>query len=117
MLFALGQTVATPGALELMARCEVEPQALLHRHSTGDFGTAGHYNDILPDLTPEELTHGVLATSDDGKLNALAIKFGEGRVCSYYPIQDNSRKQVWKVWVITYLGEGGYTTLLLPEEY
>lgn len=114
MLFDLGQTVATPGALELMARFQVEPQALLHRHSNGDFGSAGHYNEILPNLTPEELAHGVLATSDDGKINALAIKSGEGRVNSYYPIPDNSREQVW---IITYLGEGGYTTMLLPEDY
>jgi hypothetical protein len=52
-----------------------------------------------------------VATGDDGKLNAIAVKTGEGRIMSYYEIAGE------KVWVSTYLGDGGYTTILLPEEY
>lgn len=111
MLFDLQDTVATPGALAILKQAGVSPQELLNRHVTGDFGTAGHYNDILPSLTDAEIQMGACATGDDGKLNAIAVKTGEGRIMSYYLIAGE------KVWVSTYLGEGGYTTILLPEDY
>jgi hypothetical protein len=37
-LFPLGQTVATPAALRLLAWFEVTPAQLLDRHITGDWG-------------------------------------------------------------------------------
>ena len=37
-LFPLGQTVATPGALEVMARLGINPADLIARHVTGDWG-------------------------------------------------------------------------------
>src|SRR4051812_12900599 len=38
VLFALGQTVATPGAMELMRRSNVDGLELLQRHVIGDWG-------------------------------------------------------------------------------
>ena len=111
MLFNLQHCTATPAALDVLEQAGISPSNLLRRHVSGDFGKAGHYNEILPSLTEEELTLQALATSDDGKLNAIAIKTGDGRVMSYYCINDEP------VWVSTYLGEGGYTTILLPSEY
>jgi hypothetical protein len=37
-LFALGQIVATPGALETMKTNNIDELELLHRHITGDWG-------------------------------------------------------------------------------
>jgi hypothetical protein len=39
--FALGQIVATPGALELMKAQGIDGLALLSRHVTGDWGDLG----------------------------------------------------------------------------
>ena len=111
MLFNLQHCTATPAALDVLEQAGISPSNLLRRHVSGDFGKAGHYNEILPSLTEEEIALQALATSDDGKLNAIAIKTGDGRVMSYYCINDEP------VWVSTYLGEGGYTTILLPSEY
>jgi hypothetical protein len=111
MLFDLQQCTATPGALEVLNQAGIAPGDLLRRHVSGDFGKAGHYNDILPTLTQEELELQALATSDDGKLNAIAVKTGDGRIMSYYSINGED------IWVSTYLGEGGYTTILLPSDY
>lgn len=80
MLFDLQQCTATPAVLDVLAKAGIAPSDLLRRHASGDFGKAGHYNEILPSLTEEELTLQALATSDDGKLNAIAIKTGDGCV-------------------------------------
>ena len=111
MLFNLQQCTITPAALDILEQASISPSHLLRRHVSGDFGKAGHYNEILPNLTEEEIALQALATSDDGKLNAIAIKTGDGRIMSYYGINGED------VWVSTYLGEGGYTTILLPSEY
>jgi hypothetical protein len=37
-LFKLGQTVATPGALEAMEQAGITPITLLNRHQRGDWG-------------------------------------------------------------------------------
>ena len=87
-LFKLGQLVATPGAIELMKRGEINPSALLGRHVTGDFG----------DLCPEDIAD-----------NMAGIENGF-RVMSSYPIPNG------KVWVITEADRSA-TTILLPDEY
>jgi len=37
-LFDLGQTVATPGAIEALQQSNVSPSSLLTRHQSGDWG-------------------------------------------------------------------------------
>lgn len=61
-LFNLGRCVATPGALALLAERDMQPVALLARHSSGDWGDVG---------------------KDDAKANVDALKFG-ARIFSVY---------------------------------
>jgi hypothetical protein len=110
-LFALGECVATPGALGL----GVNLAAHILRHVAGDFGTCGRYDQT--DLTAEEVELGALATGDSAKLNVHAIRYG-GRVLSAYETPGG------RLWVITDgLDAGGnkseytVTTCLLPIEY
>ena len=96
-LFSLGQVVATPGVLRMLAEVGRHPIEFLVSHVTGDFG----------DLCEE-----------DKQANTAAIAHG-GRVLSSYRVgPENS----WKVWIISEGrnadGSQYYaTTLLLPEEY
>jgi hypothetical protein len=88
-LFQLGQVVATPGALDLLARAAVNATALLYRHQHGDWG----------DVSPE-----------DAAKNARAI-LCDDRILSSFPILSGRR-----LWIITE-ADRSVTTLLLPEEY
>ena len=88
-LFALGQTLATPGALETLAKADQEPLGLLFRHVTGDWG----------DLPEEDIEE-----------NRLSVEKGF-RVFSSYKLETGA-----KVWVITEWDRSA-TTILLPEEY
>ena len=87
--FALGQVVATPGALEALQTAKQDPAALLSRHITGDWG----------DLYEEDKAENEFSVDK------------ELRILSTYPLT----AQV-KIWVITE-ADGSVTTLLLPEEY
>lgn len=87
--FRLGQLVATPGALLLLACHQVNPLELIGRHITGDFG----------DLDAE-----------DQQRNEEAIEQG-ARVFSSYRLPNDE-----KVWCITEW-DRSVTTLLLPVEY
>lgn len=87
-LFALGQMVATPGALEAMEKLNISPLALLSRHQRGDWG----------DLDEE-----------DKAINDNALKTGK-RVLSAYRLDKVT------LWVITEADRSA-TTILLPEEY
>ena len=88
-LFCLGQTVATPAALDaLLASCE-SPAVFLDRHVRGDWG---------------ELCE------EDRESNDHAVIHGE-RILSAY-----MTKQGVKLWVITE-ADRSVTTFLLPEEY
>lgn len=93
-LFKLGQTVATPGALEALQKAGQTPWDFLVRHVAGDWGEM---------------------SDDDRKANDEAIKDG-GRIFSAY-----MTKAGVKVWVITEAeddnGQRAATTLLLPDEY
>ena len=88
-LFPLGRTVATPGALAAMEKCDVDAWTLLARHQRGDWG----------DLSPEDRLE-----------NDLSVRKGF-RVLSSYPIGSDVR-----IWVVTE-ADRSVTTLLLPEEY
>jgi hypothetical protein len=87
--FPLGQTLATPGALETLETLGIEPSTLLDRHLSCDWS----------DMDAE-----------DQKSNREALKNGS-RVFSSYRLGDGV-----KIWVITE-ADRSCTTILLPSEY
>lgn len=93
-IFALGQVVATPGALEALAKAGQTPHELLARHLRGDWG----------DLDAE-----------DAALNDEALRDGS-RLLSAYVLKTGE-----KLWVITEaVGDDGHrasTCCLRPDEY
>jgi hypothetical protein len=89
MIFPLGQTVATPGALQALADAGQQPATFLDRHVQGDWG----------DLDDE-----------DKAANDRAIQDGT-RIFSAYYIQPDV-----KIWIITEADRSS-TCILLPSEY
>jgi hypothetical protein len=92
--FPLGQTLATPGALEALQRNNSTGLEYLKRHASGDWGTV---------------------CEDDKQANEDALQTGE-RLLSAYLLPDET-----KLWVITEAadddGVRAATTMLLPDEY
>lgn len=88
-LFELGQTVATPGALEALGLAEENPLAYLVRHVTGDWG----------DLPEEDIQE-----------NRFSLEHGL-RIFSAYHLSTGT-----KIYVITE-HDRSVTTILLPEDY
>ena len=88
-LFSLGQTVATPGALEAIEPAEETASQLLARHQSGDWG----------EVPPE-----------DAAENELSVKQGF-RILSAYTLSTGV-----KVWIISEADRSA-TTILLPAEY
>ncbi|NQU24002.1 MAG: hypothetical protein HQ567_22190 [Candidatus Nealsonbacteria bacterium] len=89
MKFQLGQTVATPAALEALEASGQEPDFFLDRHVQGDWGNVG---------------------DEDKAANEEALLNGE-RLLSVYTTLLGAR-----LWVITEADRSA-TTILLPEEY
>jgi len=89
ILFALGQTVATPGALSAFEANRQTPDEFIRRHQNGDWG----------DLE-----------SEDKLANDEALKSG-GRLFSAYNLRDGT-----KIWLITE-SDRSSSCLLLPSEY
>lgn len=88
-LFALGQVLATPGALELLETNQLTALPFVLRHVSGDWG------DIC---------------AEDRQSNAEALQYGY-RLMSVYVISKAER-----LWIIAEADRSS-TTLLLPEEY
>jgi hypothetical protein len=88
-LFALGQVLATPGALEALKAAGQRPEEFLNRHIVGDWG----------EVPPE-----------DARENELSVRQGF-RILSAYTLTTGV-----KMWIITEADRSA-TTLLLPEEY
>jgi hypothetical protein len=92
--FRLGQTVATPAALEAIQRAGQSPTDFLDRHITGDWG----------DLS-----------EDDREANESSLKDGS-RILSAYHTTCGT-----KIWIVTEAadddGQREATTILLPDEY
>ncbi len=88
-LFPLGQTVATPGALELLETIGRTPSEFISKHQSGDWG----------DLCDE-----------DRQTNDAALKHGS-RIFSSYNLNDDQ-----KLWIITE-SDRSSTCVLLPSEY
>ena len=89
MRFALGQVVATPGALAAIERAAQTPDVFLERHANGDWGEV-----------PE----------DDKQANEYAVEHGY-RILSAYTTSAGEC-----MWVLTEADRSA-TTMLLPEEY
>jgi hypothetical protein len=87
-LFALGQIVATPGALELLESAEEAPSEFIVKHVSGDWGEI---------------------CDEDRELNDAALK-EQSRLFSAYTVGNE------KIWVITEADRSS-TTLLLPSDY
>jgi hypothetical protein len=92
--FDIGQTVATPGALEALHRNDSTGLEYLRRHASGDWG---------------------IVCEDDKQANDDALRSG-ARLLSAYFLPDET-----KLWIITDAaddkGRRQATTFLLPEEY
>lgn len=88
-LFALGDLVATPGALSLLERYRINPLLLLGRHLQGDWGS-------VPD--------------EDRAANDNAVKLGN-RIISSYAVGEKDR-----VWIISEHDRSS-TCLMLLSEY
>lgn len=88
-LFALGQFLATPGAIRECGEQHVDIYALLMRHLSGDWG------DVC---------------AEDAKANAMSI-YQETRILSAYSLPKGG-----KVWLLTEADRSA-TTLMLPEDY
>jgi hypothetical protein len=84
---SLGQTVATPAALDVLTRPDIV--AALRRHSAGDWGEVD---------------------ADDRAANDAALQTGE-RLLSVYRSANGTT-----FWVITE-ADRSVTTVLLPEDY
>ena len=96
-VLALGQVVATPGALALLELHGLSPLTFLARHAQGDHGTT---------------------CPDDVQANREALR-DNSRLLSCYAIGDGPKAD--RLWLITDAGHldpgGSVTTLLLPSEY
>lgn len=88
-LFPLGQTVATPGALEALEEAGQSALEFLQRHQIGDWG-----------IVPEE----------DKAENDFSVS-RHLRILSAYELKTGV-----KIWVISE-ADRSVTTCLLPEEY
>jgi len=87
--FAIGQLVATPGALEVLVEAEQTPIEFVVRHVRGDWGEV---------------------CEEDKQANEDALQHGERLLSAYH-----TKKGV-KLWVITEADRSS-TCILLPEEY
>lgn len=88
-LFPLGAVVATPGALDALARHPRFVHQIIARHGSGDWGEVD---------------------AEDQKANARALLSGE-RLLSAYTTPTGTR-----VWVLTEADRSA-TTVFLPSEY
>ena len=87
--FELGTVVGTPAAVRCLRQCGVDPDTLLARHQSGDWG---------------ELT------LEDRNENERSVISGL-RILSSYPMANGE-----SIWIITEADRSA-TTFLLPEEY
>lgn len=93
-LFSLGQVVSTPAALEALLDAGVNPNKLLIRHASGDWGD--------------------LSQSDKDE-NNFSVKNGY-RILSVYKVKESEdNSDCVKVWIITE-ADRSTTTILLPNE-
>ncbi len=92
--FSLGQTVATPAALEALEESGQDPGTFLSRHIQGDWGEV---------------------CDEDKGLNDQSLIDGSRLLSAYKTLRGT------KIWIITEAtddnGHRAATTILLPSEY
>jgi hypothetical protein len=88
-LFPLGNTLATPGALEVLRESGESPWKFLKRHAQGDWGEV---------------------CQADWRANVEALEQGERLLSAY------TTKLGRRIWIISEADRSA-TTILLPEEY
>jgi hypothetical protein len=92
--FSLGQIVATPAALNVLAESGQTPEFFIAKHQSGDWG---------------------LVNDEDRQLNEEALIHGDRILSAYKTLRGV------KIWIITEAtdenGDRAATTLLTPEEY
>lgn len=113
--FKIGRSVITRGALAYCEDHNIDYLELLMRHATGDFGDVGKLDNAV--LTELERQNGAIETSDDLKLNAIAIE-SESPQRNILSIYSTPEHRESKIWIQTLLAdEETYTAILLPSEY
>mgnify|MGYP001605219110 CR=1 FL=1 len=116
--FPLGQLVATPGALHLLALVGISPHTLLQRHVCGDWGELDDTDRSENELA---LIHGSRLFSSYSLRRPLAAAvgadIGTGTDANPDPHAGiASPVDGDKLWIITE-ADRSVTTLLLPSEY
>lgn len=101
--FALGQIVATPGALSLLQTTGFSAAALIGRHVRGDFG----------DICVEDAATNEFAVTRRLRLMSV-YRLVDGQKLAATP--KAKRSDLPTVWIITE-ADRSVTTLLLPAEY
>lgn len=106
--FSLGQVVATPDALALMQRTNVNPALLLNRHIHGDWG----------DTCAEDRTLNEQALKDGSRLMSV---YGLGSPQKLAASPTKKRTERHLLWIITEAvgddGKRASTCILLTEDY
>lgn len=90
--FALGQVLATPGALALLEQHGINLFDLLARHASGDWGDVG---------------------AEDAQANEAALIYGS-RLLSCYTLAPGDADS--RIWAISEADRGS-TTVIMPTEY
>jgi len=101
--FALGQIVATPGAIQLLEKTGFSAAALINRHVHGDWG----------DCCKEDAEQNEFAVANDERVFSVYRLVDAARL-SATPV--SKRTALPTLWTITEW-DRSVTTLLLPSEY
>jgi hypothetical protein len=94
-LFPLGRVVATPGAIAVMERLEIDPASLLARHVSGDWGDVG---------------------AEERAVNGQALRDGS-RIMSVFGVPGSDDCIFLLTEAVDDNGERVATTFLRPEDY
>ena len=109
-LFPVGTISVTAGAIRALERARQQTWDFLARHVQGDWGEIGRLEGTV--VTEEEVRGGVAVTDDDAKLNKVTLHNRLGRLLSGYRTAAGE-----DLLLITELGDGAETVVMLPEEY
>ncbi|QFZ87580.1 type I restriction endonuclease subunit M [Variovorax paradoxus] len=102
-MFALGRTLATPGAMALLEKHGANPSCLLVRHQSGDWG----------DVCTDDAASNVMALADGGRIFSVYRLLG---AATLERMTEQERRRTPTLWCVTEADQSS-TTLLSPDEY